>query len=122
VAAIPGAGPIMAETLVDVLFVEWSFTRPLREIAAHWRRYATTHAEHPMKVFDIPYTPDAADAWAIPIPGDGERHFDQRTDALDFARTLTRKLDAHGDGPSFICVEGADGRWRLFDSDFKPVA
>jgi hypothetical protein len=82
----------------------------------------TESAEPPMKVFDIPYSPDAAAAWCIPIPGDGEKHFDQRADALEFARTLTRKLEQGGDGPNFICVEGADGRWRLFDSDFKPAA
>jgi hypothetical protein len=74
-----------------------------------------------MKVFDIPLDADSSHGWIVPIPGDGEETFESREAAIGFAAELAHKQLAAYEEPSFVCVEGADGRWRLFDANMKPV-
>lgn len=74
-----------------------------------------------MKIFDIPLHADRPNGWVVPIPGDGEETFGSRNDAIGYAMVLARKQEARRDEPSFVCVEGADGRWRLFDSNMQAI-
>lgn len=74
-----------------------------------------------MTIFDIPYDPNADQRWTLPVPGDGERAFESRDAAMKFAMEIARKQEDNGDGATYICVEGGDRRWRLFDRDFKSV-
>jgi hypothetical protein len=73
-----------------------------------------------MEMFEIPFSPDHAHGWTIPIPGDGERQFASREDALAFALELAKQQRLAAN-PSYLCVEGGDGQWRLFTPDLMPV-
>ncbi|HZX72027.1 MAG TPA: DUF2188 domain-containing protein [Rhodanobacter sp.] len=74
-----------------------------------------------MDMIEIPYSAEGTKGWTIPIPGDGERQFASRDEALAFARTLAQKHFAATARPSYLCVEGGDGHWRLFTADLMPV-
>ena len=74
-----------------------------------------------MNLIEIPYAPDRCHGWTIPIPGDGEKQFPSREQALTFAQTLAKGPKAESGHYSCLCVEGADGRWRLFTPDLLPV-
>lgn len=74
-----------------------------------------------MEIFYIPYQPDAAHGWTIPIPRDGEKRFVSRQDALEFARMLAQGEASEHDTQTYLCVEGGDNAWRLFTSDLLPV-
>ncbi|MEO7050983.1 MAG: DUF2188 domain-containing protein [Rhodanobacter sp.] len=74
-----------------------------------------------MNLIEIPFAPDASHGWTIPIPGDGEKQFSSRENALAFARTLSRDVEMQSGNRSYLCVEGADGKWRLFTADLLPV-
>jgi hypothetical protein len=43
-----------------------------------------------MEIFDIPFNPDAAHGWTVPIPRDGEKRFVSRADALAFVQMLAK--------------------------------
>lgn len=74
-----------------------------------------------MNLFEIPFTPDSSHGWTVPIPGDGEKQFASREQAMAFAQTLAKDLNAESGRGGCLCVEGADGRWRLFTADLLPV-
>lgn len=74
-----------------------------------------------MEFIEIPYSPRGPEGWTIPIPGDGERQFASRDDAMAFALTLAQKHAVVTAKPSYLCVEGGDGRWRLFTADLQPA-
>ena len=74
-----------------------------------------------MNLIEIPFAPDPSHGWTIPIPGDGEKQFSSREQALAFAQTLAKGAKTDGGPHSCLCVEGADGRWRLFTPDLLPV-
>lgn len=74
-----------------------------------------------VKLIEIPFTPDATHGWSIPIPGDGEKQFSSRDQALAFAQTLAKNVRNETGHDSCLCVQGADGRWRLFTEDLVPV-
>jgi len=74
-----------------------------------------------MEIFYIPFSPDSAHGWTIPIPRDGERQFVSRSDALAFARSIAKEEAATIGTNSYLCVEGGDKQWRLFTPDLKPV-
>jgi Uncharacterized protein conserved in bacteria (DUF2188) len=74
-----------------------------------------------VKLFEIPFCPESEHGWTIPIPGDGEKQFRSRDDALAFALQLAKQQRYAEGKESFLCVEGADGQWRLFTPDLLPV-
>jgi hypothetical protein len=74
-----------------------------------------------MELIEIPYDSEGADGWKIPIPGDGCRQFRSRDAALAFAFKLAKERVSTTAQPSCLCVEGADGKWRLFTTDLLPV-
>jgi hypothetical protein len=74
-----------------------------------------------VELIEIPYSPDGSTGWKIPVPGDGDRRFATRDEALAFAHTLAQKHLVVTAQPSYLCVEGGDGRWRRFTSDLVPV-
>lgn len=74
-----------------------------------------------MNLIEIPFASHASHGWTIPIPGDGEKQFSSREQALAFAQTLAKGASREGGHDSCLCVEGADGRWRLFTPDLVPV-
>lgn len=75
-----------------------------------------------MKLFEIPFKRDSDHGWTIPIPGDGERQFQSREAALAFARLLADEAKSSAGEVSYLCVEGGDGKWRLFTPELKPVS
>lgn len=78
-----------------------------------------------MEFIEVPYSAEGPKGWTIPIPGDGERRFASRDDAMGFALTLVKASPENGENgvePSYLCVEGGDGRWRLFTADLQPAA
>ncbi len=40
---------------------------------------------------------------------------------MAFALNLAKRERATKDADSYLCVEGADGKWRLFTADLLPV-
>ena len=74
-----------------------------------------------MEIFDIPFNPDAAHGWTVPIPRDGEERFVSRTDALAFAQMLAKDESISQRTNNYLCVEGGDKHWRLFTADLMPV-
>lgn len=74
-----------------------------------------------MELIEIPYDPEGAHGWKIPIPGDGCRQFSSRDAAMAFALKLAKDLSSGTQKPGYLCVEGADGMWRLFTHDLLPV-
>ncbi|MEO6799771.1 MAG: hypothetical protein ABI178_07535 [Rhodanobacter sp.] len=74
-----------------------------------------------MDMIEIPYRAEGTKGWTIPIPGDGERQFASREEAMAFALTLAKEQSVATAKPSYLCVEGGDGRWRLFTADLMPV-
>ena len=74
-----------------------------------------------MNLIETPFTLDDPHGWTIPNPGDGEKQFATREQALAFAQTLAKGDTTPSDHNSCWCVEGADGRWRLFTPDLLPV-
>ena len=74
-----------------------------------------------MELFEIPFDPNANHGWTIPIPGDGERQFSSRDKALAFASDLAKQQSTTEQNNSYLCVEGADGKWRLFTPDLLPI-
>jgi Uncharacterized protein conserved in bacteria (DUF2188) len=74
-----------------------------------------------MELIEIPYNPDEAHNWKIPIPGDGCQKFSTREEAMAFALQLAKKIVSKSAEPSYLCVEGGDGQWRLFTPDLLPV-
>lgn len=74
-----------------------------------------------MNLIEIPFAPDVRHGWTIPIPGDGEKQFATREQALAFAQTLAKGDTTQSGQNSCLCVEGADGRWRLFTPDLLPI-
>jgi hypothetical protein len=62
------------------------------------------------------------DAWSLTLPDGQARSFPDRKAALVFALEQARHVTFVTRQPAYICVEGPDGRWRLFDPDLKPVA
>ncbi|WP_158880895.1 DUF2188 domain-containing protein [Rhodanobacter sp. L36] len=74
-----------------------------------------------MKLIEIPFRPDATRGWTVPVPGDGEKRFGSREQALAFAVNLAKVQRTKAVDESYLCVEGADGQWRLFTADLLPV-
>lgn len=74
-----------------------------------------------MEMIEVPYSAEGTQGWTIPIPGDGERQFASRGDALEFALMLVKKHPTNTAEQDYLCVEGGDGRWRLFTADLKPA-
>jgi len=74
-----------------------------------------------MVLLDIPFQPDATACWRISVPGEDVRLFASRHAALRFAMDLARKQDETAGSVTYISLEGADGRWRLFDANFRTV-
>jgi hypothetical protein len=74
-----------------------------------------------MVLLDIPFQPDATACWRISVPGEGLRIFADRPAALRFAMDLAKKQDETMGHVTYISLEGADGRWRLFDANFRTV-
>jgi hypothetical protein len=74
-----------------------------------------------VELIEIPYSPDGSTGWKIPVPGDGDRRFASRDEAMAFALSLAQKHHVVTDKPSYLCVEGGDGHWRLFTPDLVPV-
>ncbi len=71
-----------------------------------------------MVTYDVPYQPVPDGHWAVKSSADGQRRFLTRTDALRFAMGAALDARQHGDTAA-IAIEGADGRWRLFDERAK---
>ncbi len=74
-----------------------------------------------MALIEIPYIADGAGCWKIPIPGGGCRQFCSREAALAFALKLAKEGRSTTAKPSYLCVEGGDGKWRLFTPDLLPA-
>ncbi|MEO9091423.1 MAG: hypothetical protein ABI247_13950 [Rhodanobacter sp.] len=74
-----------------------------------------------MNLIEIPFTPRASHDWISPLLGNAEKQFHSREQALAFAQTLAECDSSDSDRNSCLCVEGADGRWRLFTPDVLPV-
>ncbi|MEP7184784.1 MAG: hypothetical protein ABI767_03005 [Rhodanobacter sp.] len=74
-----------------------------------------------MALIEIPYDSEGTDGWKIPIPGDGCRQFCSRDAAMAFALKLAKEELLTTAQPSYLCVEGGDGKWRLFTPDLLPV-
>jgi hypothetical protein len=74
-----------------------------------------------MVIYDVAYRPVSDGSWTVKASDDGYKEFPTRTDALRFA--IDAALDAHRHGDdAAVSVEGADGRWRLFDEHAKGLA
>ncbi len=74
-----------------------------------------------MTLIEIPYDSEGADGWKISLPGDGCRQFSSREAALAFALQLAQESQSTTAQPSYLCVEGGDGKWRFFTPDLLPV-
>lgn len=74
-----------------------------------------------MALIEIPYDSEGAGGWKIPIPGVGCRQFSSREAALTFALKLAKEGRSTTAQPSYLCVEGGDGKWRLFTADLLPL-
>lgn len=74
-----------------------------------------------MTMIEIPYDPENTDGWKVPIPGDGARYFASREAAMKFGVQLAKGVAGPTKSRGMLCVEGADGRWRLFTSDLLPI-
>jgi hypothetical protein len=74
-----------------------------------------------MKIVDIAYSPDAAGEWEVSDPADGTAGFANRELAMVEAMKLAKRQARKGADPYMVCVEGADGKWRLFDENMQPV-
>ena len=74
-----------------------------------------------MRLFEIPFDSEPSGDWVVPVVGDSERRFASRDKALAFALTLANEDRNHGYGDSLVCVQGADGQWRLFTPDLLPA-
>lgn len=75
-----------------------------------------------MKLFDIPYHPTSGDFWTLDVPGDSPRSFPSREAAMHFAAEQARQFAFKTRSPAYVCVEGPDQRWRLFDHDLNPAS
>jgi hypothetical protein len=71
-----------------------------------------------MVMLDIPFSPDKTTHWVIRVPNIGLQTFPSRDAALKFAMDFAKRQSAL----VYISVEGADGRWRLFDADLQTIA
>jgi hypothetical protein len=74
-----------------------------------------------MSLFVVPFAPNSSKGWEISIPGDGFETFASREQALKFATKLAQDVPSDGTKTGYLCIEGADQRWRLFDRKFKPI-
>ncbi len=74
-----------------------------------------------MGLIEIPFDSEGSNGWTIPIPGDGCRQFCSRDAALAFALKLAKEERLTRAQGSYLCVEGGDGKWRLFTPDLLPV-
>jgi hypothetical protein len=75
-----------------------------------------------MLLFDIAFAPNQTRCWDVHVPGDGQQSFASREAAIKYAMEQARNRTLQGSTDAFISIEGADGKWRIFDADFKPVA
>lgn len=67
------------------------------------------------RIYEVPYLPDASEAWAVRTHGCVIERFNSRFEAL---RAAVDRASADG-GDTAIAVEGADGIWRPFGADIK---
>jgi hypothetical protein len=74
-----------------------------------------------MIIYDIPYSPIPAGAFVVNSSHDGAQKFPSRTDALRFAIEAALRAGDRGEVAT-INIEGADGRWRLFDRTAKGLS
>jgi uncharacterized protein DUF2188 len=74
-----------------------------------------------MKVVDIRYGAQPEGGWCVPDPADGHEIFPTREAAIAAATSLAKARSFSEGEPYFICIEGADGRWRLFDANMQAV-
>ncbi len=72
-------------------------------------------------MIEIPYRPEGPNGWKVPVPGDGEKQFSSREEALAFALRIAREQHSATAEPRYLCVEGGDGKWRLFTTDLLPL-
>ncbi len=74
-----------------------------------------------MIIFDIPYAPEPSGGWIVHASNDLHAEFRSRTDALRYAIDAALHEEQRGD-TSAINIEGADGRWRMFDPNAKGLS
>lgn len=74
-----------------------------------------------MALIEIPYHSEGTDGWKIPMPGDGCCQFCSREAALAFALKVAKEDQSTTAQLSYLCVEGGDGKWRLFTPDLLPL-
>ena len=74
-----------------------------------------------MIIFDIPYAPEPSGGWLVQASNHLRAEFRSRTDALRYAIDAALHEELRGDR-SAINIEGADGRWRMFDPNAKGLS
>lgn len=75
-----------------------------------------------MRLFEIPFQPDPAGIWSISnVDDDDEHQFMSRDKALSYALSLAIKDRRCGRGNGLLCIQGADGQWRMFTPDLLPA-
>jgi hypothetical protein len=74
-----------------------------------------------MVIYDVAYAPVQDGNWTVKASDDGFKEFSTRNDALRFAIDAALVARKHGDDAA-VSIEGADGRWRMFDERAKGLA
>lgn len=77
--------------------------------------------ERQMVIYDVPFDPVDSAMWKVSSARCGERRFASREHALSFAMSETRAAALREPDGAFVNIEGADGKWRLFDPELKSV-
>ena len=74
-----------------------------------------------MKLFDIPYEAPSPQGWIV-MGGDARSQwFTTRNAAIGHAMLVASQVGRHCVEQVFLCVEGGDGVWRLFNADLSPA-
>jgi hypothetical protein len=84
-----------------------------------WLLYPNSDAF--MIILDVPFEPTTDTLWQVAVSDGRLRQFASRESALVFALSEARSRGGQERGGSFVNIEGADGKWRLFDPELKSV-
>jgi hypothetical protein len=71
--------------------------------------------------YEIPFAQLSDGTWSVSVNHAEGQHFASRVAALNHALTEAKALARRGKA-TMISIEGADGRWRAFDTNVKCFA
>lgn len=74
-----------------------------------------------MRVIDVPFDANHPAGWSLTGITEGEQIFQSRGEALTHAMAYAKRYAFEFRREAYICVEGGDGKWRLFTPELQPV-